>query len=41
VVVLAVGALVAVNTSGGQDESVPVPPTVSAPRSMNAGSFSS
>jgi len=41
VVVLAVGALVAVNTSGGQDESVPVPTTMSAPRSMHAGSFSS
>jgi hypothetical protein len=41
VVVLAVGAVVAVNTSGGQEESVPVPPTMSAPRSMNAGSSSS
>jgi hypothetical protein len=41
VVVLAVGALVAVNTSGGQEEGVPVPTTVSAPRSMNAGSVSS
>jgi hypothetical protein len=41
VLVLAVGALVAVNTSGGQEESVPVPTTMSAPRSMNAGSFGS
>jgi hypothetical protein len=41
VVVLAVGAVVAVNTSGGEEEGVPVPTTMSAPRSMNAGSFSS
>jgi hypothetical protein len=41
VLVLAVGAVIAVNTSGGQEEGVPVPTTVSAPRSMNAGSFSS
>jgi len=41
VVVLAVGAVIAVNTSGGQDEGVPVPTTMSAPRSMNAGSSSS
>ena len=41
VVVLAVGAVVVVKTSGGQEESVPVPPTVSAPRSMHAASFSS
>jgi hypothetical protein len=41
VLVLALGAVVAVNTSGGQDEQVPVPPTVSAPRSMNAASSSS
>jgi hypothetical protein len=41
VLVLAVGAVVAVNTSGGQEEEVPVPTTMSAPRSMHAGSFSS
>jgi hypothetical protein len=41
VLVLALGAVVAVNTSGGQDERVPVPPSVSAPRSMNAGFSSS
>jgi hypothetical protein len=41
VLVLALGAVVAVNTSGGQDEQVPVPPTVPAPRSMNAASSSS
>jgi hypothetical protein len=41
VVVLAVGAVIAVNTSGGEEEGVPVPTTMSAPRSMNAGSFSS
>jgi hypothetical protein len=40
VLVLAVGAVVVVNTSGGQDESVPVPRTMSAPRSMNAASSS-
>jgi hypothetical protein len=41
VLCLAVGAVIAVNTSGGQEEGVPVPATVSAPRSMNAGSSSS
>jgi len=41
VVVLAVGAVIAVNTSGGEEEGVPVPTTMSAPRSMNAGSSSS
>jgi hypothetical protein len=41
VLVLAIGAVVAINTSGGQDELVPVPPSVSAPRSMNPGSSSS
>ena len=41
VLVLAVGAVVAVNTSGGEEESGSVPVTMSAPRSMNAGSFSS
>jgi hypothetical protein len=41
VVVLAVGAVVVVRNSGGQEEGVPVPTTMSAPRSMNAGSFSS
>jgi len=41
VLVLAVGAVIAVNTSGGQEEQVPVPTTMSAPRSMNTGSFSS
>ena len=42
VLVLAVGALgLVINSSGGQDEQVPVPPSVSAPRSMNHGSFSS
>ena len=39
VLVLAVGAVVAVKNSGGYDE--PVPTTMSAPRSMDAGSFSS
>jgi hypothetical protein len=41
VLVLAVGAVVAVNTSDGQEVEVPVPTTMSAPRSINAGSFSS
>ncbi len=41
VLVLAVGAVVVVNNSGGQEEGVPVPTTMSAPRPMNAGSFSS
>jgi hypothetical protein len=41
VLVLAVGAVVAVNTSDGQEEEVPVPTTMSAPRSMNARSLSS
>jgi hypothetical protein len=41
VLVLAVGAVVAVKNSGGYDEPVPVPTTMSAPRSMDAGSFSS
>jgi hypothetical protein len=41
VLLLAVGAVIAVNTSGGQEEGVPVPTPMSAPRSMNAGSFSS
>jgi hypothetical protein len=41
VLVLAVGAVVALNTSGGQEEEVPVPTTMSALRSMNAGSFGS
>jgi hypothetical protein len=40
VLVLAVGAVTAVNTSGGQEEQVPVPTTMSVPRSMNTGSFS-
>jgi hypothetical protein len=35
-----VGAI-AITTSGGLDEPVPVPPSVSAPRSMDAGSSSS
>ena len=41
VLVLAVGYVVAINTSGGEEEGVPVPTTMSAPRSMNAGSFGS
>jgi len=42
VLVLAVGALgLVINNSSGQDEPVPVPPSVSAPRSMNPGSSSS
>jgi hypothetical protein len=41
ILVLAIGAVVAINTSGGEDERVPVPPSVSAPRSMNPGSSSS
>jgi hypothetical protein len=41
VLVLAIGALGLVNNSSGQDEQVPVPPSVSAPRSMNPGSSSS
>jgi hypothetical protein len=41
VLALAVGYTVAVNTPGGEEEGVPVPTTMSAPRSMNAGSFSS
>jgi len=41
VLLLAVGAVIAVNTSGGQEEGVPVPTPMSAPGSMNAGSFSS
>jgi hypothetical protein len=41
VVVLAVGAVGLVTTSrNGQDEPVPVPTTMSAPGSMNAGLFS-
>jgi hypothetical protein len=35
-----VGAI-AITTSGGHDKPVPVPPSVSAPRSMDAGSSSS
>jgi hypothetical protein len=38
ILVLAIGTVIAVNTSGGQDEPVPVPPSVSAPRSMNEAS---
>jgi hypothetical protein len=41
VVALAVGYGIAVNTPGGEEEGVHVPTTMSAPRSMNAGSFSS
>jgi hypothetical protein len=41
VLALAVGYTVAVNTPGGEEEGVPAPTTMSAPRSMNAGSFSS
>jgi hypothetical protein len=41
VLALAVGAVIAVNTPGGEEEGVHVPTTMSAPRSMNAGSFSS
>jgi hypothetical protein len=41
VLALAVGYTVAVNTPGGEEEGVPVPTTMSVPRSMNAGSFSS
>jgi hypothetical protein len=42
VLVLAIGALgLVINSSSGQDEQVPVPPSVSAPRSMNPGSSSS
>ena len=42
VLVLAIGALgLVINNSSGQDEQVPVPPSVSAPRSMNPGSSSS
>jgi hypothetical protein len=41
VVVLAVGAVVVVKNSGGQNEPVPVPTTMSPPRSMNAWSSSS
>jgi hypothetical protein len=41
VLVLAVGYTVAVNTPGGEEEGVPVPTTMSAPRSMNAGSSGS
>jgi hypothetical protein len=41
VLALAIGAVVAVNTPGGEEESGPVPVTMSAPRSMNAGSFRS
>jgi hypothetical protein len=41
VLALAVGAVIAVNTSGGREEGVPVPTTMSAPRSMNVGSSSS
>jgi hypothetical protein len=41
VLALAVGYGIAVNTPGGEEEGVPVPTTVSAPRSMNSGSFSS
>jgi hypothetical protein len=40
VLVLAVGYTVAVNTPGGEEEGVPVPATMSAPQSINAGSFS-
>jgi hypothetical protein len=43
-IVLLVGIIVgaiAITTSGGHDEQVEVPTTVSAPRSMNAGSSSS
>jgi hypothetical protein len=42
VLVLATGALgIVINTSSGQDEPVPAPPSGSAPRSMNPGSSSS
>jgi hypothetical protein len=41
VLVLAVGYTVAVNTPGGEEEGVPAPTTMSAPRSMNAGSSGS
>jgi hypothetical protein len=41
VLLLAIGGVIAINTSGGRDETVPVPPSVSAPRSMNPGSSSS
>jgi hypothetical protein len=42
VLVLAIGALgIVINSSSGQDEQVPVPPSVSAPRSMNPGSSNS
>ena len=42
VLVLAIGAIgLVINNSSGQDEPVPAPPSVSAPRSMNPGSFSS
>jgi hypothetical protein len=41
VLALAVGYGIAVNTPGGEEEGVHVPTTMSAPRSMNAGSFSS
>jgi hypothetical protein len=41
VLALAVGYTVAVNTPGGEEEGVPVPTTMSAPRSINAGSSSS
>jgi hypothetical protein len=40
VLALAVGYGIAVNTPGGEEE-VHLPTTMSAPRSMNAGSFSS
>ena len=40
VLALAVGYGIAVNTPGGEEEGVHVPTTMSAPRSMNAGSFS-
>ena len=43
-IVLLVGIIVgaiAITTSGGHDKPVPVPPSVSAPRSMDAGSSSS
>ena len=42
VLVLAIGAIgLVINNSSGQDEPVPVPPSVSAPQSMNPGSSSS
>jgi hypothetical protein len=42
VLVLAVGGVIALRgTTGGEEEGVPMPTTMSAPRSMNAGSSGS